>query len=89
MIPSKELSTETKNYLESVLNGVQSSEEDYDLSGYSPNTLITFLESLGAERGDIETNGWDVDFWIPVSYFGSSFMLSGSWYYGTCILTKG
>jgi len=37
---------------------------------------------------EMDTNGWEVDFWINFKLFESSFTLSGSLFYGNYEITK-
>ncbi|TVX85976.1 hypothetical protein [Paenibacillus agilis] len=45
---------------------------EVDLSGteLNPFTLQELLESLGYKKGDADTNGWEMDFWIPMNKEG-------------------
>lgn len=48
------------------------------------NDVIEFLEKLGADiqKDELETNGWEVDYWQPFTYNNKKYMLSGSMYFG-------
>ena len=48
------------------------------------NKIIETLEEIGLNINieDMDTNGWDVDFWIKCYFDSKIFMFSGSWWYG-------
>ena len=58
---------------------------------------IGFMMPLGKlatvvefEMSELETNGWQVDFWVPATYQGKEISISGSMYYGNIeIVRKG
>ena len=45
-------------------------ELDFTNQGLSPWQLVHLLEEIGYERGETETNGWEMDFWIFFSKEG-------------------
>lgn len=47
----------------------------------SPDVLVDYLKHLGLEKGDIDSNGWQWDFWIPFNTTTKEYVLSGSGYY--------
>jgi hypothetical protein len=49
-----------------------SSGEELELTQteLNPYTLGTLLENLGYKKMDIDTNGWEMDFWITYSKEG-------------------
>ena len=71
---------------------VDSSYTKIDLDYICPNDLEKILleidENISFEDS-IETNGWDVDFWISFEYKEKGFCFSGSWYYGGYKIMKG
>lgn len=68
-----------KELLEPVLNG---DKNEVTLpQDIIPSKLVDYMESIGYEH-EIETNGWDVDFWINFDNGKQGFVYSGSWYYG-------
>lgn len=59
-------------------------EYKVDLKGLAPNLAVEYLETLGYEKGEMETNGWQVDFWVSFTKDGATTLeFSGDWYYGT------
>ncbi len=47
-----------------------------------PNDVIEYLESLGHNIDkDIDTNGWQWDYWITFDVEGNTYILSGDGYY--------
>lgn len=40
-------------------------EKDFSDTELNPYTLWQLMESLGYKQGYLDTNGWEMDFWIP------------------------
>lgn len=68
-----------KKQIQKVIDGEVNSVRSENL--ISPDVVVDYLESIGFEDEDIDTNGWDWDFWINLSKEGKKFVLSGSGYY--------
>lgn len=71
---------------------VDSSYTKIDLDYICPNDLEKILQEIDENisfEDSIETNGWDVDFWISFEYKEKGFCFSGSWYYGDYKIMKG
>lgn len=70
-----------KNKITNVLNGV---EDEWSTEGHYPaGKLVDMIASIdGVEKGDLETNGFQWDWWHTFKYDDKSFTLSGSGYYG-------
>lgn len=49
----------------------------------APNDICKFLTNLGYSQGEVEQNGWDVDFWIKYTKDDTVITHSGNWFYGT------
>ena len=46
-----------------------------------PSRIIKFLKSeYNAKIGEVDTNGWALDFFIPVTINGTSYTIEGSIY---------
>ena len=55
----------------------------------SLDNIINDLDYMGFEVDkEIETNGWQVDFWLMCSKDGVDYVVSGSLYYGNFIFSK-
>jgi len=54
----------------------------------APREIVQYLESLNFKQGEIESNGWDWDYWIPLTKDDKEFMLSGSGYCGNQALSN-
>jgi hypothetical protein len=53
-----------------------------DLLFCKPNDVISYIESIGGEDlDDLESNGWQWDFWNNVKYDGLIYTMSGDGYY--------
>lgn len=47
-----------------------------------PELVENYLKPIGWKRGDLDTNGWQYDWWLPFTKGGKSFTAHGSGYYG-------
>lgn len=64
-------------------------EYNVELKGYAPNDIIEYLESQGYEKGELETNGWQVDFWVSFTKEDHTTLeLTGDWFYGNMTLQE-
>jgi len=65
------------------INSVISGEEDVAISELiSAGDINNYIESIGEEVGELETNGWQYDFWQNYKINNKYYCLSGSGYYG-------
>lgn len=51
----------------------------------SPDKIDDYLKSKGLEQGDLDTNGWQYDFWMNYSDGTKSYTMMGSGWYATNI----
>lgn len=51
----------------------------------SPDKIDTYLINKGLEQGDLDTNGWQYDFWMNYTDGAKSYSLMGSGWYATKI----
>jgi hypothetical protein len=58
---------------------------EFDTHDISPDKMMDYFEKAGGKvDGDnIETNGWQVDYWIQGTYKNKVYILTGSAWYGT------
>ena len=70
---------EFKEQLSKVLNGEITSFKTSALM--SPDEADTILKEYGLEEGDLDTNGWDWDFWMTYYKDDVKYCLSGSGWY--------
>ena len=80
-----------KRYLDKLLSN--DSLKNIDL-GYIPPIIIeemlSKIEDIDLSQWqDFDTNGWELDFCFSFSYKNNPLIFSGSWYYGTYIISKG
>lgn len=47
-----------------------------------PHQIKHYMESKGWACSDLDTNGWEYDWWLTFTKDGKSFSASGSGYYG-------
>ncbi|QUH22214.1 hypothetical protein [Alkaliphilus sp. B6464] len=79
---SQEFKTDLKEKVLEVLNG---HADVLEVDSLHPSVVINFLEELGVEidlGDDMDTNGWQWDYWIKFKYNDKKYCLSGSGYYG-------
>lgn len=71
----------------SVVNSVKQSTKTFMMS---PQTAFNCLSDLGLPDSfdEYDTNGWEQDFWFPVTYDGCVYELSGSMYMGNLRFSK-
>jgi hypothetical protein len=56
---------------------------EYKSSFLSPDDIISELVSMGGDdSGEMDSNGWQWDFWQTVELDGVSYGIGGSGYYG-------
>lgn len=78
---SKELAiAEMKAGIDSVLSGKK--EEFESQSNITPSMVEEYLQPLKWKRGELDTNGWQYDWWLPFTKGKQSFTAHGSGYYG-------
>lgn len=67
---------EFKEDIQKVLNGELQHVKSSIL--LSPKDVHEYLESIGLEQGDFDSNGWDWDFWMSYTKGDEEFTFSGS-----------
>ena len=78
----------TKNYL---FHLMEAEPESFSGGNISLGLVREVMDMLGWTVSDeIETNGWDVDFWVYATKEGKDFkyMISGNLYYGCISISK-
>lgn len=76
----KRIETNMKAGIMAALNG---DIAEFESSFIHPEMVCNYLESEGWEKGDLDINGWQYDWWIPFTKDGKIFTAGGSGYYGT------
>ena len=67
--------------IDSVLDGMRPRFEEKKLTA-PPAMVKEYLESKGWQAGELDTNGWQYDWWIEFTKGEEFFTASGSGYYG-------
>lgn len=70
---------------------LDSEENSIALPGAFPNDVITFMESEEIDaiyNDDLETNGWQWDFWCTLNIGEEKFTLDGNGFYGGMRLSR-
>jgi hypothetical protein len=77
----KEATADMEAAIKSVVDGTKDSVEIHFLR---PGAAISFLEKqYGCESNEMETNGWQWDFWYYVDINDKKYCLAGDGYYQT------
>jgi hypothetical protein len=56
--------------------------DSYEAFGVCPSMVAEHMDDLGFVKSDLETNGWDYDWWLNFTKDGKSYTAFGSGYYG-------
>lgn len=78
-----------KEELKYILDSLVEPYVKVDVPLITPSDLSTMLFEIGGEEIDpdnIDTNGWDIDFWIYFYYNDKKFCFAGSWFYGNYVI---
>ncbi len=89
----------TKTLIDLIATGIGSvlagEREQFEIKPFQPHTaavsaemVCNILEPMGWEKGELETNGWQYDWWLPFTKGSQSFTASGSGYYGGFLFAK-
>lgn len=62
--------------------------EEYDGESVAPSQIKDYMEAQGWECGDLDTNGWEYDWWLNFTKGGKKLTACGSGYYGWFSLGK-
>ena len=68
------LKTVAKNGIQSVVGGSKMAKWDI----MCPSIINDVIEELGGEMLEVDTNGWQVDYWIKFGLDGKVYTYSGS-----------
>ena len=79
---------ETSQLADYILKFLNSSETVLELGYILPVSIQAALLALDYKRTNIDTNGWDIDFWVDFKKGDEKLVLSGGWFYGKYKLTK-
>jgi hypothetical protein len=64
------------------INTALEKNEEWSHDNISPSVIVEYFESLGFEKDDMDSNGWDYDFWIYMHKGDEKITITGSGYYG-------
>lgn len=91
LIDRSEIITQNiRNISENLLLIMQDEPESFSGINVALSVVVEVMKSLGWKFDGIDTNGWDVDYWL---YFikddkDFSYMVSGNLYYGDLKIDK-
>jgi hypothetical protein len=73
-----------------IQNFINSDQKELALDYAIPDTVLNILEEFGyIFDDDMNTNGWDHDFWLKTNNSeDKTIVFTGSWYYGKYRLIK-
>ncbi|AJT60962.1 hypothetical protein [Vibrio phage XZ1] len=61
----------------------------HSVQEFTPFDVVNYLQEIGYEAHDLETNGWQVDFWQDFTKDGcKKLTFAGSWYFGQSTLSE-
>ena len=76
----EELILEMQTGIKNVIDG---KEKEWSSAFLCPDDVCGYLTSIGfEEHPDIDTNGWEWDYWIHYEQDGKKWTVSGCGYYG-------
>lgn len=65
------------------------STSSYSVQEFTPCDVVNYMQELGYEAQDLETNGWQVDFWQDFTKENcKTICFAGSWYFGNATLSE-
>jgi hypothetical protein len=77
--------TDLKNLL---CKKIENEEKVIECKHLPLSLIVEVMESLGYEMQDIETNGWEVDYWTEFKKEDITYKVSGGLVYGDCKIEK-
>lgn len=83
------ITQDLRNISDQLFHIMESEPEEFSAGCISLALVKEVLEKLGWTE-DLETNGWDIDYWVTFIKEGKDFkyIVSGSLYYGNIIIRK-
>lgn len=72
----------------SILSVINEEKQEIELDLCIPYDVKNYLKELGYEEKDVESNGWQYDYWIKYKKENKIFTLAGSGYYGGQAFSK-
>lgn len=73
----------TKDQQVSVAEVINGESVSFEAINICPNAIDIYMQSLGYETGEFETNGWQYDWWLNFTKGEENWTAFGSGYYGT------
>lgn len=77
--------TDMRNLL---LKKIENEDEVIECKHLPLSLVVEVMESLGYEMDEIETNGWEVDYWTEFKKDDITYKVSGGLVYGDCKIEK-
>lgn len=85
------ITQDLRNISDQLFHIMESEPEEFSAGCISFALVKEVLEKLGwTDTEDLETNGWDIDYWVTFIKEGKNFdyIVSGSLYYGNINIRK-
>lgn len=67
---------------------IMETSPEYFKGKCSFDIVLEVMEELGFEETLHETNGWELDYWATFKKGSLTYLISGSHYYGNCVVEK-
>lgn len=71
-----------------LLKKIENEDEVIECKHLPLSLIVEVMESLGYEMDEIETNGWEVDYWTEFKKDYITYKVSGGLVYGDCKIEK-
>lgn len=71
-----------------LLKKIENEDEVIECKHLPLSLIVEVMESLGYEMDEIETNGWEVDYWTEFKKDNITYKVSGGLVYGDCKIEK-
>ncbi|UNA02042.1 hypothetical protein PVA8_355 [Vibrio phage PVA8] len=82
--------TRIKEVIDTAIEKIEAgSTSSYSVQEFTPCDVVNYMQEIGYEAQDLETNGWQVDFWQEFTKDGcKKICFNGSWYFGGASLSE-
>jgi len=72
-----------KEMVEGIDSVISGKIKEFKSTNITPSMVVDYLDTFGWNTGELESNGWQYDWWITFTKDNMSFTAFGSGYDGT------